>query len=252
MATFSRSDDLRGAEFRGADLTGARFVACDFADIVVRGSEIRHVELDSPWLFEGDGLYLLVNGVDVLPFVDAELDRRFPGRAERFASTPDGLRPAWEALERTWRSVVDRVAAMPAGTPDVSVAGEWSFAQTLRHVVLATDVWLGGAILGKEQPYHPLGLPFAGAERAGMDLSVFRSEGATYDEVLAALTGRFAMVREYLAGVTAEDLATTRANPWDPDHDLTVLECVHTILQEGWEHCRYAVRDLDAIAAGAT
>jgi len=30
-----------------------------------------------------------------------------------------------------------------------------------------------------------------------------------------------------------------------------VLGCVHVILREEWEHHRYAVRDLDALAAGS-
>ena len=34
----------------------------------------------------------VVNGVDVAGLVDAELNRRFPGRELRRAQTPDGLR----------------------------------------------------------------------------------------------------------------------------------------------------------------
>src|SRR5690606_35680523 len=86
---------------------------------------------------------------------EAELNRRFPGRADRRATDPDGLRAAWAALERTWAATLARVAAMPAGTVDVSVDGEWSFAQTLRHLVFATDMWLGRAILQIDQPFHP-------------------------------------------------------------------------------------------------
>ena len=37
--------------------------------------------------------------------------------------------------------------ALTPGSVDVSVAGEWSFAQTLRHLILATDLWLGSAVL---------------------------------------------------------------------------------------------------------
>ena len=33
------------------------------------------------------------------PFVDAELNRRFPGRAEWRAVDPNGLRAAWEEWE---------------------------------------------------------------------------------------------------------------------------------------------------------
>jgi hypothetical protein len=248
MATFTRSD-LQGAEFTGADLRGARFVGADLSDVVMRGVEMQRAEIDSPWLFEGDG-FLRVNGVDVLPFVDAELNRRFPGRADRHAGDPDGLRAAWAALERTWAATLDRVAAMPPGTVDVSVAGEWSFAQTLRHLVLATDMWLGRAILEREQPFHPLALVEAGS-KAGFDMSVLATGTPSYAEVLAARADRVAMMRDFLAGITPEELAATRRNPHEPDRQETVLSCLHVVLEEEWEHNRYAVRDLDAIEATA-
>jgi hypothetical protein len=248
MATFTRSD-LRGAEFPGADLRGARFVGADLSDVVMRGIEIQRAEIDSPWLFEGDG-FLRVNGVDVLPFVDAELNRRFPGRADRHAGDPDGLRAAWAAVERTWAATLDRVAAMPAGTADVSVAGEWSFAQTLRHLVLATDMWLGRAILEREQPFHPLALVDSGTKE-GFDMSVLATETPSYAEVLEARADRVAMVRDFLAGVSPQELAATRRNPHEPERQETVLSCLHVILEEEWEHNRYAVRDLDAIEATA-
>ena len=106
---------------------------------------------------------------------------------------------------------------MPAGTVDVSVDGEWSFAQTLRHLVLATDTWLGKAILRLDQPFHPLGQLDAGTAGDGTDLTVFTTETPTYAEVLDARAGRVAMVRDLLAGVTVdeldEDRARTRTRP---------------------------------------
>jgi len=36
MATFTRSDDLQGAEFIRADLRGARFVEADLSGVVMR------------------------------------------------------------------------------------------------------------------------------------------------------------------------------------------------------------------------
>ena len=155
MAPFNRSDELQGAEFVDADLRGARFVGADLTGVVMRGVDVGQVDIDSPWL--AHDAFLRVNGVDVIPLVEAELNRRFPGRAERRAGDPDGLRAAWAAAERTWAATLARVAAMPAGTVDVSMDGEWSFAQTLRHLVLATDLWLRRAILGIAPPYHPLG-----------------------------------------------------------------------------------------------
>ena len=247
--TFTRSDDLQGAEFVEADLRGARFIGADLSGVVMRGVEVREADIDAPWLSNGES-FLRVNGVDVIPLVEAELNRRFPGRADRRAEDPDGLRAAWAALERTWTGTLERVAAMPAGTVDVSVGGEWSFAQTLRHLVLATDTWLGRGILEIEQPFHPVGLAGPGAEEDGLDMSVFTTVTPSYGEVLEARAGRVAMVRNFLAAVTADELAATRRNPWNPEYQETTVSCLHVILEEEWEHHRYAVRDLDAIEDG--
>jgi hypothetical protein len=246
MPRFTGADDLRGAEFVRADLQGARFVAADLSGVVMRGVEIPGADIDSPWLFDGEALH--VNGVDVVPFVEAELNRRFPGRAERRATDPEGLRSAWAAIERTWEATLERVAAMPAGTVDVSVDGEWSFAKTLRHLVFATDMWLGRAILQAERPFHPIGPldnPFDSVPTA-------LEAAPSYDEVLEVRAGRIAMVRDFLASVTPELLASPRPNPHDAGHQETVLSCLHTILEEEWEHHRYAVRDLEAITAAVS
>src|SRR5512132_4604165 len=123
MAIFTRPDDLQGAGFVGAGLRGARFVGADLSGVVMRGVDVQGADIDAPWLFDGDS-FLRVNGVDVVPFVDAELNRRFPGRADRRAGDPDGLRAAWAAAERTWVATLERVAAMPADTDDVPVGGK--------------------------------------------------------------------------------------------------------------------------------
>jgi hypothetical protein len=251
MATrFTRADDLSGAEFRDTNLRGARFVGADLSGVVMRGVDVQRTQIDSPWLSDGDNV-VLVNGVDVVPLVEDELDRRFPGRAQRRATDPDGLRVAWAAVESAWDAALDRAAGMPTGTVDLSVDGEWSFAQTLRHLVLATDTWLRRAVLGVEQPYHPLGLANTEADEDGLDMSVFTTVTPTYAEVIEARAGRVAMVRDFLATVTTGDLRTTRRNPWAPRHPETTLSCLHVILDEEWEHLRYAVRDLDAIERGS-
>lgn len=247
--TFGRSDDLQGAEFVDVNLRGARFVGADLSGAVLRGVDIDRAEIDAPWLLDGEGS-LVVNGVDVAPLVDAELNRRFPGRELRLATDADGLRTAWAALQDAWAGALARAAAMPEGTVDISVRGEWSFAQTLRHLVLATDAWLGRSVLGLEQPFHPLGVTFAGAEDDGLDMSVFRTDLPTYDEVLEARADRVALMGEHLAGITDADLSVPRPNPWAPSHSETTLKCLQVILEEEWEHLRYATRDLDAIATG--
>ena len=233
-------------EFSGRNLRGARFDSSDLSGAVMRGVDIAGTEIDSPWLVE-EGGPLFVNGIDVVPFVDAELNRRFPGRELRRADTPEGLRDAWAAVEDTWAATTARATELPDGAVDVSVGGEWSFAQTLRHLVMATDVWLRKAVLRVEQPFHPLGLPNPFHEPEGHDMSLFIDRDPTYDEVLVARADRQALVRDFIASVTADDLDEPRANPWAPDRQETVRSCLHTIIEEEWEHHRYAVRDLDAL-----
>ena len=242
-------EPLAGRTFANQTFRAARFLECDLGEVVVRGSEVAGMEIDSPWLMEV-GSRLLVNGVDVVPLVDAELNRRFPGRELRAAADPQALRAAWAALESAWTATLERAAGMPPGTVDASVAGEWSFAQTLRHLVMATDTWLGKAVLQREHPYHPAGLPNDddGGGSAAYDGSEFTTAEPTFEEVTQARAGRQAMVAAFLAQVTDTDLAAARPNPHSPEHAKTVLSCLRTILEEEWEHLRFAVRDLDALA----
>lgn len=86
-----------------------------------------------------------------------------------------------------------------------------------------------------------------GTERHGSDVSISTTITPPYEEVLNVRAGRIAMVREFLETVTPDMLASSRPNPHDSKYQESVLSCLHTILEEEWEHHRYAVRDLDAI-----
>lgn len=246
----NKSEDAALIEFIGRDFKGARFVASDLSGAVMRAVDIAGADIDAPWLLDGEST-LLVNGVDVAPYVEAELNRRFPGRAERRADTPEALRSAWAKVEDAWARALERAARLPDRARDVSVGGEWSFAQTLRHLVMATDTWLRGAIQGVEHPYHPIGQPNSEYATDGYDTTVFASETPDYAAVLAVRAERQAMVRDFLTATSASELGERRANPWAPQYPETVLSCLHTILEEEWEHLRFALRDLDAVEADA-
>ncbi|QIG44959.1 DinB family protein [Nocardioides anomalus] len=219
-------------EFRERDLRGARFVESDLSGVVIRGSEVSGLAIDSPWLLDGDPV--TVNGVDITGYVEGELNRRFPGRELWRATDPEGLREAWRAAVAAWDAVIGRA---PEALVDEEVDGEWSFATTLRHLVHATDLWLGQSVLGwSREEFHPLGVGYGQV-----------AEPAPYADVLAARASRVALVREFLADVTPEVLVEPRPQPHEPERTVTVCHCVQVVMEESWEHLRFAVRDLDAL-----
>lgn len=240
MTTFTGGDDLSGNSFVDTNLRGARFVESDLSRVVIRGCEVSGMEIDAPWLRFGDPI--TVNGVDVGPFVEAELNKRFPGREEQTAESPEALAAAWSKLEAAWAAAVERAGTLPSDAVDRSVAGEWSFAQTLRHLVFATDKWLPGGALQSGQDTHPLGLSHGAAAEVGPP--------PAWDDVLAARAGHLAQVRGFLAAATPELLDEERPSPNDPARTETVRQCVHVILEEEWEHLRFATRDLETIESG--
>jgi hypothetical protein len=242
MTIYSDTKEFEGARFVKASLKGASLRFSDLSGVTMRSVDVDGLDIDSHDLFFGS---LVVNGVDVVPLVDAELNRRFPGRELQKAETPEGLREAWVSVQAAW---ADTVASTPPERVDAHVEEEWSLSQTLRHLVLATDAWLGGGILRREQPFHEIGQIFTGADEMGFDVSIFRTDEPSYDEVLAVRAERQQQVAAFLATATPELLAEERDNPWGGgDWHPTVGDCLRVILEEEWAHLRYIRRDLALI-----
>ncbi|QZY28941.1 DinB family protein [Nocardioides coralli] len=241
MTTYSGTDEFEGATFMRASFKGATLRFSDVSGVTMRSVDVDGLDIDSHDLAMGT---LVVNGVDVVPLVEAELNRRFPGRELQHAQTPEGLREGWVAVQAAWATIV---AETPPELVDAHVEDEWSLAQTLRHLVLATDTWLRRGILRLEQPFHEIGQIFTGAAEMGFDMSIFRAEAPAYDEVLAVRAERQQQVTDFLAYVSPEQLAETRDDPWGFDWHPTVGDCVRVILEEEWAHLRYIRRDLERL-----
>jgi uncharacterized protein YjbI with pentapeptide repeats len=240
---FERTD-LRGARFEDVDLTGARFQAVNLSGAVLRGVEMVGARIDG---YVDD---LTVNGVEVMPLVQAELDRRHPDRVKMRPTDPEGFREAWVLLEQLWSGTVERAKRLPPGKVHESVDGEWSFVETLRHLMFATDAWIARVMLGDPEPWHPLDLPFDQMpDMPGLPRD--RSARPDLDTVLELREVRFAMVRRVLDDLTAEQLAS-RTEPvegpaWPPPDRYPVAEILRNILNEEWQHRLYAERDLTAL-----
>jgi uncharacterized protein YjbI with pentapeptide repeats len=236
--------DLTGAQFHDVDLTGAHFRLVDLTGARIRGAALVNVDISG----EISGLW--VNGVDVVPLVEAELNRRYPDRAKMRPADADGFREAWEILERLWQQTVGRARGMPPELLHERAGGEWSFIETLRHLVFATDAWVSRAILGDPSPWDPLDLPH---DEMPAEPGVPRDHAArpSLDQVLALRADRIATVRRVIADLTDERLAgMTEAvtGPGYPEpRSFPVRRCLQAILSEEWEHRLYAERDLSLL-----
>ncbi len=244
--TGARFDDvhLTGASFHDVDLSGARFRVVDLSGVSIRGAALVNVEIDAE--IEN----LRINGVDVVPLVEAELDRRYPDRAKMRPVDADGYREAWAALEHLWEGTVERARALPAERLHERVDGEWSFIETLRHLVFATDAWMNRAVLGDPAPWHPLDLPH---DEMPVTPSVPRDPEArpSLDEILAVRAERQAAVRRFFADLTDEQLETTTTPVLEAGYpeseSFPLTRCLRAVVQEEWLHRLYAERDLDAL-----
>ena len=103
---------------------------------------------------------LTINGVDVGPLVEAELDRRYPLRSKMRPTDPAGFREAWDILERLWG---ETVAAGPRWNPTCCTSRSTASGRSSRRCA----TWCsrrtpgsGGAILGDPSPWDPLDLPW--------------------------------------------------------------------------------------------
>ena len=238
--------DLTGAEFRDSDLTDVRFREARMVGVVMRGVELGNADID------GDITNLRINGVNVEPLVNAELDRIYPERAAMRPTTPAGYRQAWDIVERLWDGTVQRARGLDPELLHESVDGEWSFIQTLRHLVFATDAWISRAILGNPAPWDPLGLPWSGMpDTPGLPRDL--TARPSLDTVLAVRRERMATMRAVVDGLTDESLAAdtvpVEGVAWPPSRSFPVRRCLRCILNEEWEHRLFAERDLAVLEA---
>ena len=247
-AQYENTGEFRGARFAGVDLTGATFRDCDLSRVKIAGAILVDVSIS------GLGGNVRVEDVDVTAFVAGELDRRYPERVQvREMRTAEDHRAAWGTIERLWADTVARAERLPEAARHERVDEEWSFVETLRHLVFATDLWAGHMVLDRPAPYHRLGLP--NSDYPPEDLAALPVEPESrpsYVDVLAARSERMALVRGILDGITDDELERrcTGALPaaWD-EPAKPVRACLRVVMNEEVAHRSYAVRDLAVLEA---
>jgi hypothetical protein len=212
----------------------------------MRGVELVDVDI------YGEIENVTINGVDIGPLVNAELDTRYPERALMRPTGPAAFREAWNAVERLWDGTDKRARRLAPELLHESVGGEWSFIETLRHLVFATDSWIRRAVLGDPSPWHPLDLPWDEMpDTPGVPRD--RNVRPSLDEVLELRRDRMSTVRQVIEGLTDTSLdghtEPVEGPGWPESRSYPVRECLLIVLNEEWEHRLYAERDLATLEA---
>ena len=184
-------------------------------------------------------------------------------RPSSTAATPTGprcARPTRPASARHGTSssdsgpaTVERARSFAPEQLHERVDGEWSFIETLRHLVFATDAWVAERSSATPSRGTPLDLPHDDMPDSP-PVPRDRDARPSLDEVLALRADRMATVRRVVDGLTDEPLAgttepVTAAGYPEPRAVCRDAGCLRTILNEEWQHRLYAERDLDALAA---
>ncbi|BCY10413.1 DinB family protein [Actinoplanes sp. L3-i22] len=227
------NEDFNGVWFRNVYFEGAHF----------RGAYLVNADIDG--VIDG----LRINGVEVAPLVEAELNRRYPERVKMSPTDAAGFREAYAILERLWAETVEKARKLPPELLHERVDGEWSFIETLRHLVFATDSWVLRAVLGQPAPWSPLGLPHdeMPAEMTAV-VPWDRAARPSLDEIVAVRRERADVVRKLLEDFDLEgSTVPVEAPGYPPTASYPVRRCVGAIITEEWEHRLFAERDLDAL-----
>jgi hypothetical protein len=230
--------DLQNSRFLRVNLNGSRFHGCGWRNVRITDAFVDRMEISA---YLGS---LVVNEVDVSDYVRAELARRHPELETLARRDAAGLRAAWQVIEEQAAATLARARALPEPALHESVDEEWSYVDTLRHLVFATDRWITGPVLGAPEPFHPLGMPMDDPApwRGRLDVDASPS----LDDVLAIRRARMDSIVRLLAGATDGDVAREVESP--NGGTTTVAGCVGVVLNEEWMHHRYANRDLDVLA----
>jgi hypothetical protein len=170
------------------------------------------------------------------------------GKARRGPRPTDaeGYRSAWANSERMWQQTMDSASPLPPVLLHERVNGEWSFIETLRHLLFVTDAWVSRAILGVRAPYHPLDLPPTGMKNPAIPCDL--EARPSLEEVLILREERLTVVREVMTRLSDEALDGQTERIHGPGYpragSYATRRCLLTVVNEEWHHRLYAERDL--------
>ena len=233
------------------DHKNARFVEADFSGARFHGVNFSNVKISDAWLFNVDisGLVgnLSVNGIDVSAYVEAELNKRHPERLLLVPFDPDGMRTAWEAVERFAAATLDRARAC---LPTTSTSRSTTSGRTSRRSDISCSQPTAGSpapCSPRPNPFHPLGLPNPPIDEVPPPCSISTPSRPSTRCWPSAAGG-------WTASPNTSSASTPTSSPGRCRHrtaaSTSVMSCLHIVFREEWWHDQYANRDLAILERG--
>jgi hypothetical protein len=182
----------------------------------------------------------VVNGVDVTEYINSH-DRWYPLRNDLSPEDEVGIHSAWSRLVAEWDRLYALVADLSEDVPMRSIDGEWSLRDTLRHMLFVHDKWFNWP-LGGRRTFTAIGLPNTGSqggEWPGLDLS----RDPTFDATLAERRVQVSSFGDFIEKLSLRELP--EMSEILENGSVPTLVCFHAILEEEFEHLRYAWRDIE-------
>ncbi len=175
-----------------------------------------------------------------------ELDRAHPERVRLRPRNLAEIREAMDLVDEMWAPTLARAQCLQREMLHARVDGEYSFVETLRHLLFAGDAWLQRMVLRVPDPFHEWGVP------PDLPADAPPDNGPSLEEVLPVREERAMRVRGHLATLSEEDLRVRVGGPWDPpdlplERRARVIDCFRVVFREEWWHHQFATRDLEVI-----
>jgi hypothetical protein len=238
-----KAPNLSGRDVEDLGLHNSRVRRMGMVNARVTGAYMLNASI------EGDFEGLRMNGVLVAPLIEAELKKQHPILARNDSRSADALRAGVEDVYAVWDGLERRAAALAEPQLHERVDEEWSFVETMRHLIYATDCWFRRGVLDEAEPFHAIGLTHTEAygQVPGIDLDA----APTFAEVIAARRENQAAVREYASALTDESVKDQKmpSGAGHPEGPVRVGDAFWVVVNEEFWHAQYAARDLDALAA---
>jgi hypothetical protein len=165
-----------------------------------------------------------------------------PPPPQRVPSDVDAAHASVAKVTDLLEATIARASNFTEPERNQRVNDEWSTVESLRHIVMVVDAWLGRTIKGEEDPFHPIGLPPHFAPRKLPGSSIDPDAHPTFDEACEVLRGRLATLDAFCEALTPDELARPIGG-----HAETVAGGLGVIFDELTFHNGFINRDLDAI-----